>query len=384
MAKENRKNQVEQYRKSKTSSELLRTIFLYINKIANEREIDKILVELADMGRDLVTADRCAIWIVDRNRSILWSRVAHGTDRLEIPLTRGVAGYVAEKGKPVITNNAYEDPRFDKEVDKSTGYITRNIIALPIFDSKGDIFGVFQVLNKMTKSGQFTKKDEEHLLLAATYTGRQLESAFLREEIEQTQREIILTLSETGEMRSQETGNHVKRVSEYCRLLAEYCGYDEDEVDLVKKSSPLHDIGKIAIPDSVLLKPGKLTPEEWSIMQKHTTLGYDMLKHSERAILKAAAVIAQQHHEKYDGSGYPAGLKGEEIHCYAMITAIADVFDALSSDRVYKKAWPFDKIIEFFREERGRHFAPELTDKFLANIDKFIEVKIAYKDELPE
>lgn len=373
--------QKSKVRKNPTSNELLHTIFAYINKIANERDIDRLLVYMADMGRDLITADRCTVWLIDRGKEVLWSRVAHGIDRLVIPMSKGVAGFVATTGEPVITNDAYKDPRFDKNVDKNSGYRTRNLLALPIYDSNGEIFGVFQAVNKMTKGRRFTTRDEEHLQLAASYTGKQLESAILQEEIEQTQREIIITLSETGEMRSKETGNHVKRVSEYCRLLAEYCGFDKDEANLIKESSPLHDIGKIAIPDSILLKPARLTPEEREVMEKHASLGWEMLKHSERAILKAAAIIAQQHHEKYDGTGYPSGLKGEDIHCYARIAAIADVFDALACDRVYKKAWPMDKILTLLKEERGKHFDPKLIDSFIEHFDEFIAVKDAYKDE---
>ena len=377
-------DQQNEFIKTPTSSELLKTIFLYINKIANERDIDRLLVYMADMGRDLITADRCTVWLVNKKNDTLWTRVAHGVDRLVIPLSKGVAGFVAETGEPVITNDAYTDPRFDKNVDKATGYKTRNILALPIYDSRGEIFGVYQAINKMTKGKRFTQKDEEHLLLAASYTGRQLESALLQEEIEETQSEIIFTLAETGEMRSKETGNHVKRVSEYCRILSEYCGFDQYESELIKKASPLHDIGKIAIPDSVLLKPGRLTDDERTVMETHADLGWEMLKYSERKLLKAAAIIARDHHEKYNGKGYPRRIKGEEIHIYARIAAIADVFDALACDRVYKKAWPIEKILNLFKEERGQHFDPKLVDVFIKNINDFVEIKSNYKYEIPD
>jgi response regulator RpfG family c-di-GMP phosphodiesterase len=187
-----------------------------------------------------------------------------------------------------------------------------------------------------------------------------------------------------GESRSKETGNHVKRVAEYSYLLAKLYGLSEEEATLIKEASPMHDIGKVAIPDSILKKPGKLTDEEFSIMQNHAKLGYEMLKHSKRAIIKAAAIIAYQHHEKYNGKGYPQGLKGDEIHIYGAITAIADVFDALGSDRVYKKAWDDERIINLFIEETGEHFHPILANLFLANFEKFVEIREKFKDVYEE
>jgi putative two-component system response regulator len=138
----------------------------------------------------------------------------------------------------------------------------------------------------------------------------------------------------------------------------------------------MHDIGKIGIPDAVLNKPGPLDDKEWEIIKEHSTLGYEMLKSSKRELLQAAAIIAHEHHERYDGKGYPRGLKGEDIHIYGRILAITDVYDALSNDRVYKKKWELDKILEFFKEGKGTQFDPQLTDLFLDNIDEFEKLKI--------
>jgi response regulator RpfG family c-di-GMP phosphodiesterase len=197
----------------------------------------------------------------------------------------------------------------------------------------------------------------------------------LNDEIEATQREIVFTMGAIAEERSKETGHHVKRVAEYSLILARLYGLSLEESLLLKNASPMHDIGKIAIPDAVLKKPGRFTPEEFEIMQSHAEIGYKMLQHSNRSILKAAAIVAYEHHEKWDGTGYPRGLKGEEIHIYGRITAIADVFDALGSDRVYKKAWPLQKILNLFEEERGKQFDPELVDLFLDNLEHFLAAK---------
>jgi response regulator RpfG family c-di-GMP phosphodiesterase len=362
---------------------LLETIFSYIARIADERDIDRLLILLADMGRDLIAADRCTVWLLNPKTDSLWSRVAHGVDRINLPKGHGIAGHVATEGQPLIINDPYNDARFDKEVDKRTGYHTKSILALPIFDSESKTLGVFQAINKKAEPSNFSKTDMEHLLLAATYTGKILEAAMLQEEIEATQREIIFTLAETGEMRSKETGFHVKRVAEYCRLFASKYGLSQPETELLKLASPMHDIGKIAIPDSILLKPGKLTDEEWAIMKTHTTLGFDMLKHSDRRLLKSAAIIAYQHHEKWDGTGYPFGLKGQAIHIYGRITAISDVFDALGCERVYKKAWDMDRIVSLFKAESGFQFEPDLVRVFLENVEDFVQIKETYKDEAP-
>ncbi|MFA7083842.1 MAG: HD domain-containing phosphohydrolase [Arcobacteraceae bacterium] len=186
-------------------------------------------------------------------------------------------------------------------------------------------------------------------------------------------------MGEIVETRSEETGNHVKIVAEYSKLLAIKCGLSTSESELLKHASPMHDIGKVGIPDAILNKPGKLTPEEFEIMKNHTTVGFEILKNSNRPILKASAIVAYEHHEKWNGTGYPRGLKEQDIHIYGRITAIADVFDALGSERIYKKAWKLNDILEHFKEERGKHFDPTLIDLFFEHLDEFLEIREMYK-----
>ena len=206
----------------------------------------------------------------------------------------------------------------------------------------------------------------------------QIES--LSDEIINTQKEIIYTMGEIAETRSKETGNHVKRVAEYSKLLALKLGISGDDAEMLKLASPMHDIGKVGIPDNILNKPGKLTPEEFEIMKTHAQLGFDMLKHSSKAILQTAAIVSNEHHEKYNGKGYPRGLKGEDIHIFARITAVADVFDALGSHRVYKKAWEDEKIFELFNSEKGEHFDPKVIDAFFENIEEIKQIREQFKD----
>ncbi|MDO9305346.1 MAG: response regulator [Sulfuricurvum sp.] len=202
----------------------------------------------------------------------------------------------------------------------------------------------------------------------------------INDEIWQTQHEMLSLLGEVGETRSQETGNHVRRVARYAKLFGELYGLDEEQVRLVYSAAPMHDIGKIGIADAILLKPGKLDFDEYEVMKTHSSIGYDILKHSTRPLLQAAAIIALEHHEKWDGSGYPNAVSGDKIHIYGRIIALADVFDALSCERVYKKAWPIEKIIELIVSERGCHFDPRLVDLFMENIDKFTAIALKYKD----
>ncbi|MGM0623546.1 MAG: HD domain-containing phosphohydrolase [Campylobacterota bacterium] len=199
-------------------------------------------------------------------------------------------------------------------------------------------------------------------------------------EIDAIQREIIFTMGSIGESRSLETGNHVKRVALYSKILALHVGFTQAQAQLIEQASPMHDIGKVAIPDSILHKPAKLDAQEFALMKTHAQKGYEMLKSSQRPLLKTAATIALTHHEKYDGSGYPHGLKGEDIHIYGRITAIADVFDALGSDRCYKKAWSDREIFAYFQSQRGKHFDPKLVDIFFENIDEFLQVRNKIKD----
>ena len=227
-----------------------------------------------------------------------------------------------------------------------------------------------------------TELDKSLISIISSNVAIAFENIALNQEIEDTQKEVIFTLGEVIENRSQETGNHVRRVAELSYLLALKAGLSEREADLLRLASPMHDIGKVGIPDAILLKPEKLSRKEFETIKHHTDIGYEILKKSSREIMKAAVFAAQQHHERWDGKGYPMGLIGEEIHIYGRITALADVFDALIHKRYYKEAWKPDKVISYIKEERGKHFDPHLVDIFLENIDEFFTINDQYPDEV--
>lgn len=206
------------------------------------------------------------------------------------------------------------------------------------------------------------------------------ENLYLNEEIVVTQREVIQRLGEVVESRSKETAYHVVRVAEYLDLLARAIGMSSEDALMLKDASPLHDIGKIGIPDAILLKPGRLTPEEFEVMKTHTEIGRHILAGSKRELFRMGALIASTHHERWDGKGYPKGLKGEEIPIEGRLTCLADVFDALGTDRIYKDAWPLEAILAFLRENRGTMFDPNLVDVFFAQLDHIMAIRARYQD----
>jgi len=362
------------------SDKTLELVFTYLTEISSLREYDEILEVLANMGRALTNADRCSVWVVSDDKKTIWTKVSHGIDAIEIPISSGIVGTSITTGKKIIIDDVYNDERFNAEIDKKTGYRTKSMMVIPMFDYDDEIIGAFQVINHIGREDIFNDIDMKRLMLASTYGAETLVSARLSQEIEDTQKEVVFTMGAIGESRSKETGNHVKRVAGYSKILALASGMSEDEAELLKQASPMHDIGKIAIPDAILNKPGRFDVREREIMETHAELGYGMIKNSERPLLKAASIVAYEHHEKYNGTGYPRGIKGEDIHIYGRITAIADVFDALGSDRVYKKAWDDERIFKLFKEERGEHFDPNLVDLFFENLDSFLEIREEFKD----
>ncbi|WP_319780287.1 DUF3369 domain-containing protein [Maridesulfovibrio sp.] len=227
---------------------------------------------------------------------------------------------------------------------------------------------------------EFNEQDEDLLRIFSDNVGVAFDNIYLNQEILDTQKEIVRMLGEVVEFRSKETAFHVIRVSEIARILGMALGLDPVKVDELYFASPMHDVGKIGIPDSILLKPGKLTAEELKVMRTHTEIGYNILRASNRKLLKAAATIAHEHHEYWDGSGYPQGLKGEEISIAGRIICLTDVFDALCSDRVYKEAWEVERALEFLKKHKEKMFDPDLVDVFFDNLEKIMKVREKYRD----
>ncbi len=357
-----------------TDGEKLDIIFKYTHEVNSAKDMDSTLLVLANMGRDIVSAERCSLWLIDSTGKKLYTKVAHGVDKIEIEIDFGVVGACIREGKTLIINDPYNDERFHAEVDKQTGFVTKSILVEPLVDSKGEVIGAIQVLNKKTDDGKFSEEDIELLVVAAGFSGNSLESFKLNLEIEESQNETIWMLGEICEKRSLETGKHTTRVAKYSVAVAEAMGLPSEDIHLLRQASSLHDLGKMGIRDSVLLKPGKLTFEEFEEMKNHSKIGYNMIKDSKNRILQTGAIISLEHHEKYNGKGYPYGLKGEEINVFARITAIADVFDAISSTRCYKEAWSIQESFDLIKSERGEHFDPKVVDAFFEVQDTILNI----------
>jgi len=357
------------------SQRILELLFAYMPKIAAERKMDGLLILMADLGRSIVVADRCSLWLVDNDRGELWTKVAHGVSELRIPHDAGFVGYSVRTGEPLLIKDAYQDPRFDRRSDEKTHYRTTSVMTVPLMNSAGNVMGVFQAINKRGTNEQgeaavFSIQDLERLSLTAVYSAKTVESAMLNMELEATQREIIHILGEVSEYRSEETGDHIQRVAEISSMLAKFLGLPENEVERIRLAAPMHDLGKVGIPDAILNKPGRFTDDEYTIMKTHSEIGYNMLHNSKRQLLRFAAEIARSHHERWDGRGYPKGISGEEIPLAGRICSVADVLDALSSPRCYKQPWPEEKVKDEFLKQRGAQFQPELVDVLMEHWDE--------------
>lgn len=255
-------------------------------------------------------------------------------------------------------------------IDKQQSSVTENVF-----------IGYYHT-NESTQSVLYTRFHEAHnaqqdeiLKLFAANITLIFQNLHNREHIQETQKELLLVLGDAIEQRSKETGSHVRRVALMCELMALKLGQSSEYAEILKYASPLHDIGKIGIPESILHKPGKLDDNEWEVMKTHAQIGYDLLQGSTRTIAKMGARIAVSHHEHWDGNGYPNGLKGDAIPLEGRIVAIIDVIDALGSERAYKKPWQENEVIQYISERRGKQFDPGIVDAALELFESFREIR---------
>ncbi len=343
----------------------LRLLVNFGGVVSKETNLNRLLELIAEQVKAILGCDRCSVFILDRQTNELWSKVALGMQHTEIrvPFGKGIAGHVASSGLTLNIQDAYQDQRFTHDIDRLTGYRTRSILAVPMRNVGGHIIGVFEAMNK---SGMpFNVDDEGILQLISSLAASGIENAQLYESLSKSQLETIYRLAVTAEYRDQhDTAVHLRHISEYSALIAQGLGMPEREVENLRYASPLHDIGKVGIADAILLKPGKLTAEEFEEMKKHTVYGAKILCNAESSLLQIACKVAGSHHEKYDGTGYPARLRGEQIPLYARIVSVADVFDALCAARVYKPKWDPAKAREYILEEKGKAFDPLVVDAF--------------------
>jgi len=345
--------------------------------IAQETNLTKLLEIIAGQVKQMLSGDRCSVFILDNQTNELWSKTSQGMQQTEVrvPFGKGIAGHVAATGHITNITDAYTDPRFNHDLDRMTNYVTRSILAVPLKNVSGRIIGVFEVINK--EQGFFDAEDEGILQLMGSLAASAIENAQLYESLSKSQLETIYRLAVTAEYRDQQdTGAHLRHISEYSALIAQAMGLPEREIENIRYASPLHDIGKVGIADAILLKPGKLTPVEFEEMKKHTIYGAKILSNAESTLLQIACKVAAAHHERFDGTGYPARLKAEKIPIYARVVSVADVFDALCMPRVYKPKWDPEKAREYILEERGKAFDPDVVDAFERIYDDIIKIYV--------
>lgn len=250
-----------------------------------------------------------------------------------------------------------------------------------IDEQKGFDFGAVDYITKPISPPIVSARVKSHLSLYDQSRHLERLVAQRTQDLHKTRLEVIHRLGKAAEYKDNETGMHVIRMSYFCKFMAERLGMSEEWVDLLHNAAPMHDIGKIGIPDAILLKPGKLDNEEWEVMKNHAVYGGEIIGDSDEPLLNMAREIAVCHHEKWDGTGYPNGIAGKDIPLSARIVSIADVFDALTSERPYKKAWSEERAIDLIKSEAGKHFDPELVPLFLSCLDEVRSVQKRFRDE---
>lgn len=338
-------------------------------QLSAETNLEKLLEMIAGQITKIIGAKRCFIFIKDEKRGEFWSKIASGKGlkytEVHLPINgSSVAAMVSKSQHTVNMEDAYADDRFSKELDTITGFKTNSLLAVPLRNKEGKIIGVFQLNNKEDNT-PFDKKDEGLLKLLASLASGNIEIATLYEDVKLSNLETIYRLAITAEYRDQhDTKTHLLNIGRICALLARELGFKEQDIENIKNASLLHDIGKVAIPDHILLKPGKLTAEEYKTMKTHTSYGGKILEGAKSKVLETAYEMSLYHHEKFNGSGYPEGLKGEEIPLEARILAVADVFDALCMHRVYKNAWDPQDAYEYIIKQSAKEFDPKVVDAF--------------------
>jgi len=351
--------------------------------VSAETNIDQLIRVIAEETKEAIQADRCTVFLFDKEHNELWSKVALGIENSEIrfPADKGLAGHCVKTGETINIKDAYNDSRFNPEIDYKTGYKTKTILCMPIKNLQQKIIGAFQVLNKL--DGYFTEEDEDLLVAIGSSAGIALENAQLfktqqkmLEEQKIVFESFIETLAASIDARDKITAGHSSRVRMYSSLIAKAMNLPDNEVNIIEKAATLHDIGKIGIRDAVLQKEGRLTDEEYKHIQSHVEITHDILQKIHMSDdFKKVAEIACSHHEKFDGTGYYRHNSGLEIPLGGRILAVSDVFDAITSKRHYRDKMPIEKVISILLKDSGTHFDKSVVDIFMQlHCDSIIKV----------
>jgi HD-GYP domain-containing protein (c-di-GMP phosphodiesterase class II) len=369
--------------------------------LSSVHDLEKLLDLILKEARRLTRADAGTLYLVKDHKLIFKvSQCQSLIDRLgeesmrrmyqayEMPISReSIAGYAALTKKILNIPDVKDIPReafyhYNPAWDERAKYSSQSMMVVPMLNREDEVVGVLQLINAL-RDGRvvpFLPEYEKLTSSLASQAAVAIENAELTEDLKQAHLETIFRLGVAAEYRDKETANHIKRMSRYCALIAEGLGWSADDVNRMLWASLMHDVGKLGIPDAILQKPGRLTAEERRIMEYHTVIGGNILKGSEAPVLKQSRVVALTHHEKFDGTGYPRGLRGEEIPIEGRITILADVFDALSSKRVYKEALVEEEVLCILGEGQGSSFDPKILDIFFGRLDAAREIRDRFVD----
>lgn len=339
----------------------LGSIFRILKAMNRVRSLDALLTLLARETSESIGAERSTVFIFDRARNALWSVVAEGLDRqIWLDADRGLAGHVLRTGTTLITSDVSRDERFDSSVDRSTGFTTRNALTVPIRDTRGEVTGVFQAVNK--RGGVFTPEDADFLEAVAAEAGVTIENVSLYEKRRRMLESLIQALAYSIEARDPMTAGHSGNVMKYAGGISRAMGLPAGVVREIEYAALLHDYGKIGVPDAILRKPDPLDPAETEVMRSHVEQTGRILNAIEfEEDLESVARFALEHHERMDGSGYPSGLPGDAISLGGRIIAVADVFEALTAKRHYRDPMSVKYALASIRQEAGTSFDPAVV-----------------------
>jgi HD-GYP domain-containing protein (c-di-GMP phosphodiesterase class II) len=369
--------------------------------LSSTRDLGELLELVLHEARKMTGADAGSVYLVDgpllrfetSQNQTLFDRLGEQNvramfKRFELPLdSRSIAGHVAVSKEILNIPDVYQIPEtapfsFNSSWDKANDYRTESMLTVPMLDQKSMVVGVVQLINAKD-GGRTVPFDYRYRHVVAAFASQAavaIVNATLTKNLNEAWLDSLFRLGVAAEYRDKETSNHIKRVCEYSVLLGAGMGLGGEELDRLRWGAAMHDVGKLGIPDSILHKPGFLTPEERATMEYHTVVGALILRGGNNPLMKSSQEVALSHHEKWDGSGYPRKLAGEAIPLSGRIVALADVFDALSSRRVYKPAFPMEKVLEILTSEQGRHFDPGLVDILLNNLERFSAIRERYMD----
>jgi HD-GYP domain-containing protein (c-di-GMP phosphodiesterase class II) len=359
------------------SLEHLMEMAKYVNSTLN---LDDLLSLMLDMTTEMLNAEAGSILLLDDDKDELVFVAATGAKKekikdIRVPIGEGIAGWVARESKAVLIADAQNDPRFFKKADQKTDFKTRTIIAVPLV-TKEKLIGVAEVLNK--KNNEFFTEDDRNLFEAlGNQAAVAIENAKLYENLRNMFLSTVRSLASAIETKDVYTHGHSERVTQYAEVIGKELGLNTKETEDLRLAGLLHDIGKIGVDERILQKPSKLTPQEFEAIKKHPEYAANILKTIPQ--LKNIIPVVLHHHERFDGNGYPDGLKGSGIPYNSRILGIADTFDAMSSSRPYREALPIDTCFEEIKRCSGTQFDPEMADTAVRALKKYMMAKAAYE-----